>query len=95
MQFEAVNVQQFLTDVSATGEEDGFKDAEEAAKRFRQGVTKFEAMARQKNDSGMLAEIQVIAKDFDAMYDTGVRMLVPRAATIRVRSWRNRSSSLG
>jgi methyl-accepting chemotaxis protein len=74
MQFEAVNVQQFLTDVSATGENDGFADAETSAKTFRQSVAKFEAMARKENDSKMLVEIQSIAKDFEAMYEVGIGM---------------------
>ena len=38
MQFEAVNVQQWLTDVSASGEDDGFAEAEKAASSFRAGA---------------------------------------------------------
>ena len=74
MQFDAVNVQQFLTDVSATGNEDGFKEADTAAREFRQGLAKFEAMARKENDTKMRNELQAIGSDFDAMYAVGVRM---------------------
>ena len=74
MQFMAVNVQQFLTDVSATGEADGFREAETAAGIFREGVDKFKAMARRKNDNALLAEIDAIAKDFESMNEVGVRM---------------------
>ena len=74
MQFLAVDVQQFLTDVSATGNTDGFAEATESAEKFRQGVMKFQALAKARNDAAMLAEIDAIAKDFEAMYDIGVRM---------------------
>uniref|UniRef100_I2Q087 Methyl-accepting chemotaxis protein n=1 Tax=Desulfovibrio sp. U5L TaxID=596152 RepID=I2Q087_9BACT len=74
MQFSAVNVQQFLTDVSATGEEDGFGEAEAAAKDFHDGVAKFQDLGRGRNDRAMLAEIEAISKDFESMYDVGVRM---------------------
>ncbi len=74
MQFEAVNVQQYLTDVSATGEEDGFAAAETSAGTFRQGVAKFRELARSKGDPALQAEVQAIATDFETMYDVGRRM---------------------
>jgi len=74
MQFEAVNVQQFLTDVSATGEEDGFAEAEGAARRFREGLAKFRDMAQRENDARMQRDLAAIATDFDALYTAGVRM---------------------
>ncbi|WP_428559855.1 MAG: methyl-accepting chemotaxis protein [Solidesulfovibrio sp. DCME] len=74
MQFAAVNVQQFLTDVSATGEEDGFGEAAAAAKEFRQGVERFRATARAGSDAAPRNEIEAIAKDFEAMYEVGQRM---------------------
>lgn len=40
------DVQQFLTDVSATHDRDGYKDAEESAKHFLGGVEKFKQMYR-------------------------------------------------
>ncbi|WP_300161341.1 methyl-accepting chemotaxis protein [Solidesulfovibrio sp.] len=74
MQFESVNVQQFLTDVSATGEEDGFGEAEKAARTFRQGATQFLEVARRRDDAAMRREIEAIAADFEAMYEVGLRM---------------------
>ncbi|HCR11814.1 MAG TPA: methyl-accepting chemotaxis protein [Solidesulfovibrio sp.] len=74
MQFASVDVQQFLTDVSATGEEDGFGEAEEAAKGFHDGVAKFKGIARARGDDALRREIEAIASDFEAMYAVGVRM---------------------
>ncbi|MEA4855499.1 methyl-accepting chemotaxis protein [Solidesulfovibrio sp.] len=74
MQFSAVNVQQFLTDVSATGEEDGFGEAAEAAKDFRRDADRFRDAARRSADAAMRGEIEDIAKDFEAMYEVGQRM---------------------
>jgi len=47
-------VQQFLTDVSATHNKDGYKDAEEAAKHFLSGVDKYKQMYRHENDADNL-----------------------------------------
>ncbi len=74
MQFASVDVQQFLTDVSATGEEDGFGEAEEAAKGFQEGVAKFKEIARARGDDALRRETEAIASDFEAMYAVGVRM---------------------
>ena len=74
MQFSSVNVQQFLTDVSATGEEDGFEEAEKEAKTFRQDVAKFKDVARRRDDAALQRELEGLATDFEAMYATGVRM---------------------
>ncbi|MFU2210032.1 methyl-accepting chemotaxis protein [Solidesulfovibrio sp. C21] len=74
MQLMAVDVQQFLTDVSATGEDDGFAGAKESAATFRKGVAKFTEAARQRNDAALRTEIEALARDFEAMNDVGVRM---------------------
>ncbi len=74
MQFNAVNVQQWLTDVSATGEDDGFAEAEKASAEFRQDIGAFRDLAAKERNTGMLAEIEAVSKDFEAMYDVGKRM---------------------
>ena len=74
MQFMAVNVQQWLTDVSATGEDDGFAEATKAAASFRSGVDKFKALAERTQNRPLLSEIAAVGQDFEAMYETGVRM---------------------
>ena len=74
MQFEAVNVQQWLTDVSATGEDDGFAEAEKAAGAFRAGAAKFAALAERTGNQALRAETAAVLRDFEAMYDVGKRM---------------------
>ena len=69
MQFETVNVQQFLTDVSATGEEGGFAEAEKSAAIFRQGVARFESLASRNGNTAQLAELKALSADFEAMAD--------------------------
>ncbi|TAN73344.1 MAG: methyl-accepting chemotaxis protein, partial [Gallionella sp.] len=67
-------VQQWLTDVSATHDRDGYKDAEESAKRFRDGVEKYKRMYRRENDAGNLKKMETIEADFNRFYDTGRAM---------------------
>ncbi|MHC1788700.1 methyl-accepting chemotaxis protein [Solidesulfovibrio sp.] len=74
MQFMAVNVQQWLTDVSATGEDDGFAEAEKAAAAFRAGLAKFQALAARTGNAALQTEVAAVNRDFDAMHDTGTRM---------------------
>lgn len=74
MAFNTVQVQQFLTDVSATHDPAGYKDAEEAAKGFLEGATKFEEMFRRENDAKSLQLILDLKKEFAAFYDLGKTM---------------------
>jgi methyl-accepting chemotaxis protein len=74
MAFNVVQVQQFLTDVSATHDPDGYKDADEAAKGFMDGVAKFEAMFRKKNDSKSLQLLEDIKSDFVKYNELGKKM---------------------
>ena len=74
MAFNTVQVQQFLTDVSATHDPAGYKDAEEAAKDFLDGATKFEEMFRKENDAKSLQLISDLKKEFAAFYTLGKEM---------------------
>ena len=74
MTFNVVQVQQYLTDVSATHDPQGYKDAEEAAKSFIKAADKFREMFTKENDSKSLAEIQEIQSLFDRYYEDGKRM---------------------
>ena len=74
MAFNCVQVQQFLTDVSATHDAAGYKDAEEAAKGFLEGADKFEEMFRRKNDARSLQLISDLKKEFAAFYNLGKEM---------------------
>lgn len=68
------NVQQFLTDVSATHEEDGYKDAEENAKVFRDGVALFKKKFTSEGDSDHVAQLDQMSKNFEAFYALGIKM---------------------
>ena len=74
MVYDVVQVQQFLTDVSATHEPDGYKDAEEVAKRFMAGADKFEALYRSRNDAASLKFMEGLKGDFNAYHDLGKKM---------------------
>ena len=74
MAFNCVQVQQFLTDVSATHDPAGYKDAEEAAKGFLEGVARFEEMFRRENDAKSLQLISDLKKEFTAFYTLGKEM---------------------
>jgi methyl-accepting chemotaxis protein len=58
MNLSRSDVQQFLTDVSATHDPDGFEESEKAARRFLQGVEKFKQLYREEGDAESLREIE-------------------------------------
>lgn len=78
MQRDIVQVQQFLSDVSATrgqdGLDDGFKEAEAHRAAFLAGLNRFAQwyQSRQQNDG--LNELRDLRTRFDAYYDAGVAM---------------------
>ncbi|MBF0558963.1 MAG: HAMP domain-containing protein [Nitrospirae bacterium] len=74
MAFNIVQVQQFLTDVSATHNKDGYKDAEEAAKGFKSGLAKFKDMFTRENDTKGLKEMDELDADFNKYYEVGKHM---------------------
>ncbi len=74
MKLMAVEVQQYLTDVSATAEEDGYKDAEKAAQTYREALAAFKAMYVREKDAKMIAESDALGKAFEDMYAVGKRM---------------------
>ncbi len=64
-------VQQFLTDVSATHDRAGYKEAEESAQRFLGGVAKFKQMYRRENNADNLKKMEAIEADFNRFYASG------------------------
>lgn len=74
MAFNTVQVQQFLTDVSATHNAEGYKDAEDAAKGFREGLARFKDMFKRENDTKMLKEIEDLETTFNKFYESGKHM---------------------
>jgi methyl-accepting chemotaxis protein len=69
-----VQVQQWLTDVSATHNPDGYKDAEEAAIAFKEGIEKFKVMFREENDISALKQTEEFETAFNEFYATGKQM---------------------
>jgi methyl-accepting chemotaxis protein len=67
-------VQQWLTDVSATHNRDGYADADAAAKIFLAGIEKYKKMYRQENDTARLKSIEEIEVSFNAFYADGKAM---------------------
>jgi methyl-accepting chemotaxis protein len=78
MDHDVVQVQQFLSDVSATraqdGLDDGFKRADAVRTKFLQSLSLAEATARQSGQSQILKELSKSRMDFDAYYSAGVSM---------------------
>jgi len=78
MKTDVVQVQQFLSDVSATraqdGLDDGFKLAETHAAEFRAGLDKFKEMFTREKDQTALRQIEDIGKAFASYYAKGKTM---------------------
>jgi len=72
MAFDVVQVQQFLTDASATHDRDGFDDAAKHAKTFKEGL---EVLKRHYADNGeKIKQLDQLSTGFDVYYETGRRM---------------------
>ena len=74
MDVSRTEVQQFMTDVSATHDRAGYMEAEESAKRFLGGIEKFRKMYRQENDVDNLKTLEAIEADFNSFYVSGKTM---------------------
>lgn len=72
--FQVSQVQQFLTDVSATREKDAYPEAQQAAESFEQDISKLKAYYSKKNDITRLTQVQEIQKQFNSFYELGKRM---------------------
>ena len=74
MAFHAIQVQQFLTDVSATHDRKGFQDAEEAATAFLEGTARFKEMCGREGDARALQAIESLEAAFGDFYRDGKLM---------------------
>ena len=78
MRYDAVQVQQFLSDVSATraenGLDDGFKRAEESADRFSRDAKVADMLAVKLGFTDLADQIAVVRKDFPGFYAEGRAM---------------------
>ncbi len=78
MKLDVVQVQQWLTDISATraldGLNDGFDEAALSAESFKEGLGAFRGMFTQENDQQSLAGLKTLEEAFDAYYEEGKSM---------------------
>jgi methyl-accepting chemotaxis protein len=78
MDYDVVQVQQFLSDISATrgkdGLDDGFKRAEESRAGFLKKLSAFETLAKKTNDQKVSQALSQLRQDFDAYYAAGLVM---------------------
>lgn len=78
MQINVIQVQQWLTDISATraakGFDDGFDEAAANAKEFNERLAQFTTMFKLEKDSGALREAELLKTNFDLFYSVGREM---------------------
>ncbi len=74
MKFEVCQVQQFLTDVSATKDAEVFKEADASTKNFLQDLQQFEIMFRHENDTKALTQMSELKHAFEAFNRVGIDM---------------------
>jgi len=74
MKLATVQVQQWLTDVSATHNPDGFGDAQAAADDFNKGLVDLQAHFNGASDTVMQTRLEDLSSTFKAFYATGERM---------------------
>ena len=78
MQLHVIQVQQWLTDISATrgaeGYDDGYDEAAEHAKAFKEIVENFKDFYRKHNENGKISELEAMSKAFDGYYEMGRQM---------------------
>jgi methyl-accepting chemotaxis protein len=78
MKLAVVQVQQWLTDISATraaeGFDDGFDEAAAWAETFREQSTAYKNLARSYNDQNLLSELTALDESFEAFYANGQEM---------------------
>jgi len=78
MKLDVVQVQQWLTDISATrgldGLDDGFAEAEKSQQSFLSGLAKFKEMYARQNNKQYITETEEIKRAFEAYYEAGKKM---------------------
>ncbi len=78
MKLDVVQIQQWLTDISATraqdGLDDGFDEAEKSKKSFLAGLARFKEMYINKNDKEGLSNLKSIEHALESYYTVGKEM---------------------
>ena len=75
LDLSSTEVAENLTDVAATHNLDGLKDAEKVAGKFREDLAKFKEMFRKENDTKALKEAEETEAAFNGFYELGKRMV--------------------
>ena len=78
MRVDVIQIQQWLTDISATrakdGLDDGFAEAEKSYRSFMSGMGVFEEFYKNNRNPEMLAQIEKLRDKVNAYYTTGKKM---------------------
>ncbi len=74
MIFSRLEVQLYLTAVSASPNREGYKNAEDSAKRFLDDAGKYKQLLRVNNDEQNLKQIEAIEAGFNRFYASGKAM---------------------
>ncbi len=78
MKLDIVQVQQFLSDVSATraqdGLDDGFKKAEENSRAFKTNLNKFRKIYERQDNRAQMQKLDALEKAFEEYYSQGKTM---------------------
>ncbi len=78
MKLDAVQIQQWLTDISATraqdGLDDGFDEAENSYQSFLAGASRFKGMYQEENDTTGLRQIGELESAVNDYYEVGKKM---------------------
>ncbi len=75
---DVIQIQQWLSDISATrgldGLNDGFDEAEKSYKSFLAGLSRFEEMFQEENDSAAIKQTRELKGFVDSYYEMGKKM---------------------
>ena len=74
MDLSRSEVQQFLTDVSATHDRAGYQEAQASATRFQQGIDTFRQLYQREGPADKLQQIESLDADFRQFYALGKTM---------------------
>jgi len=74
MVVNAIQVQQYLTDASATRTREPFGEAKQNAEEFYAGVEKFQQMYRAEGDQRALTRMAALTEAFQKFHETGLQM---------------------
>lgn len=78
MRVDVIQIQQWLTDISATrgldGLDDGFKEAEDSYQSFIDGLSSFRQAYQNTDNTGNLSQLTELKKNLDTYYNMGRKM---------------------